>query len=54
MITVDARACGVGKTHGPNGMLTEIKKCYELGQNSVVVLPSIKIFDAYVKTFKIH
>ena len=52
MITVDARACGVGKTHGPNGMLTEIKKCYELGQNSVVVLPSIKIFDAYVKNIQ--
>lgn len=53
MINVDARACGIGKTRGnKNSIFSEVKVAYELGQRSVIVLPSIKIFKMYEEHFE--
>jgi hypothetical protein len=51
MITIDSRRCGAGKTHGKNGTINRIKYNRAANENSLIVLPSIKLVDKYAENF---
>jgi hypothetical protein len=51
MITIDSRRCGAGKTHGKNGTIDMIKDNISVNENTLIVLPSIKLVDEYAKNF---
>jgi len=48
MINIDSRGCGVGKTTGTtNSIFADVKEKYLLGQQCLIVLPSIRMFKEY-------
>lgn len=49
IITVDARECGAGKTHGTNGIISRIKYNLVNGRKTIVCLPSIILMNEYKK-----
>ena len=51
MITIDSRRCGAGKTHGKNGTIDMIKDNISVNENTLIVLPSIKLVEEYAKNF---
>jgi len=50
-ITIDARECGAGKTHGPKGTLARITNIRMVDEKVIISLPSIDLAKDYQKQF---
>lgn len=53
-ITIDSRGAGAGKTTGVGGIYSRIESLLALGENVLVVVPSIHLQDQYQDYFTSH